>query len=552
MSESINFNEIFEHFINDIQDMKNLDNDYNNKLKDFYNHRKQPLIIPDFLSKNICNFIVSSAEKLAYTNLKMNKFVSTDGWSNRRHRNYPTTDLPLDNFPLINNFFNKFIIYNIFPKLEEYTSINKLFFNISDVFIVKYDSEKQNSLAPHQDGTLFSFNILLNPSTDFEGGGTQFYNNDTKSFDLYTINQGDILIHSGKITHAGKVITSGKRYIIVGFINLFQKNNCDIVKKLSTPNNYFKLDFFSNDQDDKNIDTFIIQSQHEDDLLDYYENEINYLNENKNNKSKNCTIHNLDVKSDNMDVIEKFIYELYIFHMKRLNLYDQLDDYYVEFWTNINVINHLSPKILKYAHSDKDELMLKKNNKLIKPILSTITYIDKTVTPTIITNTKAKNEYIQNEFNNNSDLFINDVSINLHNGFSISFPDNMKHLSFNGENYHSVLNFESYQSNTTSEYDDIEHKYRITLCFNIFKKEKNYIIKPEYNKNKCTFSKSVDYFNIKQCNKKKIIYIKNYEMYEYLTNIVKNNIDYEFIDILKEKCKQHDIYDVFDFKCFLQ
>ena len=60
-----------------------------------------------------------------------------------------------------------------------------------------------------------SFNILLNNENDFEGGGTYFSDNLQVAS-----NQGDLVIHCGKIKHAGGKITKGTRYLLVCFIDV--------------------------------------------------------------------------------------------------------------------------------------------------------------------------------------------------------------------------------------------------------------------------------------------------------------------------------------------
>ena len=68
----------------------------------------------------------------------------------------------------------------------------------------------------HRDGSIISFNILLNSTDDFDGGGT-FVEADAKT---YSIGQGDCFVHSGKLRHAGAAITSGERLVLVGFVDL--------------------------------------------------------------------------------------------------------------------------------------------------------------------------------------------------------------------------------------------------------------------------------------------------------------------------------------------
>ena len=87
--------------------------------------------------------------------------------------------------------------------------------NIHDLFIVKYKDNEQNYLDMHCDGSFLSFNILLSDTADFEGGGTYFDDGLTAYLE-----QGDILIHTSRIKHAGLPITKGTRYLLVGFLNI--------------------------------------------------------------------------------------------------------------------------------------------------------------------------------------------------------------------------------------------------------------------------------------------------------------------------------------------
>jgi len=180
---------------------KNIQNDNKNiqKYKTYH-------VIPNIIHKDICNFIIFESEKYAETN----------GWTNNRHANYPTTDIPVKFIKNICVLVDNIIKYDILPLFQKYYNISKYFLEYNDIFIVKYDIEGQNKLEKHRDGSLFSFNILLNSPTEFVGGGTIFEVNENNI--LVNNTQGGTLIHSGQLLHSGNEITSGKRYLLVGFI----------------------------------------------------------------------------------------------------------------------------------------------------------------------------------------------------------------------------------------------------------------------------------------------------------------------------------------------
>lgn len=73
---------------------------------------------------------------------------------------------------------------------------------------------KRTRLGLHRDGSELTFGILLSQyGTDYMGGGTYF---EAMGKNIM-MDKGHVLLHCGKLKHAGSEITSGKRYIIVGF-----------------------------------------------------------------------------------------------------------------------------------------------------------------------------------------------------------------------------------------------------------------------------------------------------------------------------------------------
>ena len=161
-------------------------------------------------SKEECSLIINEAEYIA----------SISEWTKNRHGNFPTTDLPLVDLPETLQFLRIALVERIYPMLQaQYGAFlpdpTKL--RLADGFVVKYDAAGgQKELKPHRDGSVLSFNIALNPSSEFAGGGTWF----ASLHDPIKIDQGEVVTHSSALLHGGHGITSGKRYILVGFVIL--------------------------------------------------------------------------------------------------------------------------------------------------------------------------------------------------------------------------------------------------------------------------------------------------------------------------------------------
>lgn len=197
----LNLNKSIEHAKKQIYEIEKMDTSHI-----VYNRFLQRFIYEKIYQPNICNWIINESENYALNN---------GGWMTNRHNKYPTTDLPVDKIPSIFGFIISTFQY-IFNKISKsYCISSTTKYDIKDLFIVKYEKEKQNSLELHHDGSFLSFNILLSNTTNFEGGGTYFSDGI-----ISYLEQGDMLVHSGKIKHAGLPITNGTRYLLVAFIDV--------------------------------------------------------------------------------------------------------------------------------------------------------------------------------------------------------------------------------------------------------------------------------------------------------------------------------------------
>eukprot|EP00322_Chrysochromulina_rotalis_P023036 CAMPEP_0115852198 /NCGR_PEP_ID=MMETSP0287-20121206/12872_1 /TAXON_ID=412157 /ORGANISM="Chrysochromulina rotalis, Strain UIO044" /LENGTH=619 /DNA_ID=CAMNT_0003306251 /DNA_START=123 /DNA_END=1982 /DNA_ORIENTATION=- len=94
-----------------------------------------------------------------------------------------------------------------------------------NLFIVRYSTlvagrAGGRGLKMHKDETALTFNLCLTPQEGFEGGGTYFpaTSSDVDGI-LLRPTPGFCLVHDGNLKHAGNDVTSGERFILVGFYN---------------------------------------------------------------------------------------------------------------------------------------------------------------------------------------------------------------------------------------------------------------------------------------------------------------------------------------------
>lgn len=130
------------------------------------------------------------------------------------YENVPTRDIHLYQIDLDKQW--NFILDKYISKFASFLYSNFKTNDTNIIFIVKYSMEGQKELVPHHDSS--SYSVLFTLNNEFSGGGTYFLRQNYKSINNPI---GTCSIHPGRLTHyhSGLPITSGKRYILVGFIN---------------------------------------------------------------------------------------------------------------------------------------------------------------------------------------------------------------------------------------------------------------------------------------------------------------------------------------------
>lgn len=174
------------------------------------------------------------------------------------------------------------------------------------------------------------------------------------------------------------------------------------------------------------------------------------------NNSDTCL---LDMKKTNYSVLEKYVYDIAMFHLKRLqntentensensenhiSIDEIKDKYYVEFWVKGTYKNSI-------LHVDCDENLKKQELEYSYPLLSSVTYLNDCDIPTVITNIDM-DRYMYKNFEKDLKLFF-------------SFPKKGKQITFDGKYYHgsALLN---------NDLDNTKSNPRYILLINLWDKQ---------------------------------------------------------------------------------
>eukprot|EP00467_Chlorarachnion_reptans_P023358 CAMPEP_0114491364 /NCGR_PEP_ID=MMETSP0109-20121206/2961_1 /TAXON_ID=29199 /ORGANISM="Chlorarachnion reptans, Strain CCCM449" /LENGTH=333 /DNA_ID=CAMNT_0001668093 /DNA_START=91 /DNA_END=1090 /DNA_ORIENTATION=+ len=162
--------------------------------------RKQlhkPHILKNVWSEDVCQRVLNEVLRI----------TAKHGWTSKRHSQYPTTDIPIHEVPSVFEWVRHSIVTDVFAKVARKYKLSFAALKIRDAFYVKYSSDPgaQRGLGLHRDGSLLSCNVLLNKSSEFEGGGTIFHESSEGKM-IMSGKRGDFLIHSGQLLHGGREV----------------------------------------------------------------------------------------------------------------------------------------------------------------------------------------------------------------------------------------------------------------------------------------------------------------------------------------------------------
>ena len=191
-------------------------NNEKNKAYSFFQEIKNTDIISfPLFSEYFCDYLIYISEK---KNVWSNGTTKPNKYDERIQNieNFPTQDIHLKDLNL--HDFWSYVVSNYFKKIMSYLYKYRVKdYNIA--FIVKYDADNgQTYLEPHHDASVYTINVALNDSSDYEGGGVRFLR---KNITIFNESKGWAVLHPGRVTHYHEAlkITKGKRYVLISFNN---------------------------------------------------------------------------------------------------------------------------------------------------------------------------------------------------------------------------------------------------------------------------------------------------------------------------------------------
>jgi hypothetical protein len=225
----------------------------------------------------------------------------------------------------------------------------------------------------------------------------------------------------------------------------------------------------------------------------------------------------LNTSQDNFNLLEKYVYDISMFHFNRLNIEYNSSTHYIEFWCKNSVQ-------LNNYHFDCDEYEKKTNNNFIYPFLSNIIYLNDSIYPTVLTEVDLE-KYKYKEFQNEKNIII-------------VFPRKNKHITFDGSKRHGV---------TSIFEEDKINDARYIIAINLWNRRPvNVEYYQKYQKNVANvYNNTIPIVNITQIYDYGVtdIIVKNILNYDFFENLFYKRQNCSlFSDLLKKQGNDNNNY----------
>ena len=95
----------------------------------------------------------------------------------------------------------------------------------------------------------------------------------------------------------------------------------------------------------------------------------------------------LDTCKSKLDLMEKVVYDIAMFHFEKLNIIFDPNEYYIEFWFKNLIVKKCEnyTNNINSFHYDCDENEKQLNNKQYKPLMSCVSYFNDNDFPLLLT-----------------------------------------------------------------------------------------------------------------------------------------------------------------------
>ena len=325
------------------------------KTKYHYYEKDKNIIasLPGFWSPSLCDNFVTLAEEHGFTSEKTKEYTQA------------TIDIEVDKSPPLKELLlNHSFVERVAQAIVRVHGSQITAFD--DVFVVKYDAKRQKELLRHYDSGDVSFILALSRKDYYKGGGTNF---DVLGTELVELAQGECLVFNSGMYHAGLPISSGTRYLLVGFC--FTKREA-LLKRGNLDLNFNAVRGGSSSFDLWHIQDF---SRHDPERLTSISRK---LAESGTSLWVNCLSPITEAEEKDYLQVVKFARRVFWFHASRFN-FNLTESSCCEVWAQDLLDGHAPSKAeAEYIpwHYDKDEEAYKKNNHLlIHPTIATVTYL---------------------------------------------------------------------------------------------------------------------------------------------------------------------------------
>lgn len=182
-------------------------------MTDFSQELERRVLVTEtpLLTKEECQQVIRDAEA----------HFAPGEWGQLNSGQYKVAGFWIKDIPAVHRWFCRTVAARLFPLLvKAFPDFcdNPDDLCVDNAYLFKYTPETGFRTNVHTDSGCLAFTIALNPSDEYEGGGTWFEGLDgIPEGSVIEMEEGQVTVRPGGVKHCGHAVHSGQRYIIGGF-----------------------------------------------------------------------------------------------------------------------------------------------------------------------------------------------------------------------------------------------------------------------------------------------------------------------------------------------